>query len=134
MNRRQILFSALAILLAPTLATPATAAAPQVRTQAPGFYRMMLGAFELTVLSDGTAARPADEIMSKPDEIREMLARDHQALPIELSINAFLINTGSKLLLVDTGAGELFGPHSGGRLVANLRAAGTPLSRWMRCS
>lgn len=114
----------LTTLLAPRLATLAAAAAPQVRTQAPGFYRMMLGAFEVTVLSDGTAPRPVDEIMSKPDEIREILARDHQELPIELSINAFLINTGPTLLLIDTGAGELFGPHSGGRLVPNLRAAG----------
>lgn len=112
------------VLLAPALATPAAAVPPQMRTQAPGFYRMMLGTFEITVLSDGTAARPVDKIMSKPDEIREILARNHQALPIELSINAFLINTGSMLLLVDTGAGELFGPQSGGRLVANLRAAG----------
>lgn len=124
MDRRQMLALGLTTLLAPRLATPAAAAAPQVRTQAPGFYRMMLGAFEVTVLSDGTAPRPVDKIMSKPDEIREILARDHQALPIELSINAFLINTGSTLLLVDTGAGELFGPHSGGHLVANLRAAG----------
>jgi len=29
------------------------------------------------------------------------------------SVNAFLINTGSKLVLVDTGAGALFGPTVG---------------------
>jgi glyoxylase-like metal-dependent hydrolase (beta-lactamase superfamily II) len=102
----------------------ATAHAPQVGTQAPGFYRMMLGDFEVTVLSDGTVPRQVDEIMSKPDQIRKVLANAHQALPIELSINAFLINTGAQLILIDTGAGELFGPASGGRLIANLRAAG----------
>jgi glyoxylase-like metal-dependent hydrolase (beta-lactamase superfamily II) len=106
------------------LIIPAGAEAPQVRTQAPGFYRMMLGDFEVTVLSDGTASRHVDEIMSKPKEIRKALAHAHQALPIELSINAFLINTGVQLILVDAGAGELFGPASGGRLIANLRAGG----------
>jgi glyoxylase-like metal-dependent hydrolase (beta-lactamase superfamily II) len=109
-------------LLGPAMTAPA--AAPQIKAQAPGFYLIMLGNTEVTVLSDGTASRDVDKIMSKPEEIRQTLARDHQALPIEISINAFLINTGSKLILVDTGAGELFGPHSGGWLIANLRAAG----------
>lgn len=83
----------------------------------------MVGTDEITVLSDGTALREVDKIMSKPEEIRQMMADDHQALPVSLSINAFLINTGSKLILVDTGAGELFGATSG-NLIANMRAAG----------
>jgi hypothetical protein len=58
---------------------------------------MMLGDFEVTVLSDGTTPRHVDEIMNKPDQIRKVLANAHQALPIELSINAFLINTGATL-------------------------------------
>lgn len=33
---------------------PAHAAAPLAKTQAPGYYRMMLGEFEVTALSDGT--------------------------------------------------------------------------------
>jgi glyoxylase-like metal-dependent hydrolase (beta-lactamase superfamily II) len=115
------MLSLLGMLLASTTATQA--AAPQVKAQAPGFYRTMLGDDEITVLSDGTAPREVDKIMSKPEQIRQTMARNHQALPIELSINAFLINTGSKLILVDTGAGELFGATSG-KIVANLRAAG----------
>ncbi|MBR7784855.1 MBL fold metallo-hydrolase, partial [Undibacterium luofuense] len=35
----------------------------------------------------------------------------------------YLINTGSKLILIDTGAGSLFGPTLG-KLQANLKAAG----------
>ncbi|MES2041465.1 MAG: MBL fold metallo-hydrolase [Pseudomonadota bacterium] len=100
---------------------------PMAKFQAPGFYRMMLGSFEITVLSDGTATRHVDEIMSKPEEVRAAYAHRHEELPAELSINTYLINTGSKLLLVDTGAGELFGESgsaSSNRLVANLRAAG----------
>ena len=40
------------LLLAPL--SIATAAAPQLKTSAPGYYRMMLGDFEVTALSDGT--------------------------------------------------------------------------------
>jgi len=43
--------------------------------------------------------------------------------PVETSVNAYLINTGSKLVMVDAGSGSLFGPTLG-KLVANLRAAG----------
>ena len=99
------------------------AMAPRAEAPAPAFYRQMLGAFEVTVLWDGTTARQFDLIMSKPAVIRDTYARDHQALPAEMSINTFLINTGSKLVLVDTGGGGYVGPRAG-RLLANLRAAG----------
>lgn len=118
---RPFLFALSLALLSPVVT--AQAAVQQVGTQAPGYYRTILGAYEITVLSDGTAPREVDKIMSKPEEIRKTMADDHQALPIDLSINAFLINTGSKLILVDTGAGELLGATSG-KLIANMRAAG----------
>jgi glyoxylase-like metal-dependent hydrolase (beta-lactamase superfamily II) len=42
---------------------------------------------------------------------------------VDTSVNAYLINTGSKLVLVDTGAAGLFGPTLG-NLLGNLKAAG----------
>ncbi|MFL5346232.1 MAG: MBL fold metallo-hydrolase [Hyalangium sp.] len=106
---------------------PATAqaAAPQVKTQAPGYYRMMLGDFEVTALSDGTVDLPMDKLLTniKPGELDKALARSYLKTPVESSTNAFLINTGTKLVLVDTGAGNLFGPTLG-KLQANLKAAG----------
>ncbi|MEH2359568.1 MBL fold metallo-hydrolase [Nostoc sp.] len=101
----------------------AVAAPPQSKPSSTGFYRLMLGDFEVAALSDGVAVRELDKLSNKPREVREALARDHETLPVALSINAFLIHTGSKLLLVDTGAGELFGERSG-HLVSSLRAAG----------
>ncbi len=94
-----------------------------VPQQAVGFYRFRLGDFHITALSDGTALRDLPKIMSDPEKVRREMAVSHQALPVELSINCFLIDTGAKKILVDTGAGELFGATSG-QLVGNLRAAG----------
>ncbi|AUH52074.1 MBL fold metallo-hydrolase [Chromobacterium sp. ATCC 53434] len=105
---------------------PSLAAAPQIHAQAPGYYRMMVGQFEITALSDGTVKVPLDKLLhgESPEQIRQLLERGFQAPnKAETSINAFLINTGSKLLLVDSGAGDLFGPGSG-KLPANIRAAG----------
>ncbi|MFM0553667.1 MBL fold metallo-hydrolase [Paraburkholderia sediminicola] len=103
----------------------AMAAAHQVRTQGPGFYRVMLGDFEVTALLDGTHPFPVDTVMAdvSKDEVASDLARDDLTLPIQGSINAFLINTGSKLILIDTGAGLLYGSCCD-HLMANLRAAG----------
>jgi glyoxylase-like metal-dependent hydrolase (beta-lactamase superfamily II) len=91
--------------------------------QAPGFYRLRLGDFKITVLSDGTASRDLPSIMSNPGEVRAAFAAAHETLPVELSINCFLVDTGQMKVLVDSGAGALFGEASG-QLVVNMRAAG----------
>jgi glyoxylase-like metal-dependent hydrolase (beta-lactamase superfamily II) len=103
----------------------AYAGAPQVKAQAPGFYRMMLGDFEITALSDGTAALPMSKLLTNttPAKVQKALARSYLKDPVETSVNGYLINTGEKLVLVDTGAAGLFGPTLG-NLVANLKAAG----------
>lgn len=107
-----------------TLGT-AHAAAPMVKTSAPGFYRMMLGDFEVTALSDGTVNLPVDKLLTNttPAKTRKALARSFESAPLETSVNGYLINTGSKLVLIDTGAAKLFGPTLG-NLAANLKAAG----------
>jgi hypothetical protein len=48
------------------------------------------------VLSDGIASRNLEEILSQPGLVRDELTADHETEPIPLSINAFLINTGSR--------------------------------------
>jgi glyoxylase-like metal-dependent hydrolase (beta-lactamase superfamily II) len=103
----------------------AHAAAPQVKTKAPGYYRVMLGAFEITALSDGTVALPVDQLLTgtTPAKTEKSLARSFVKAPLETSVNAYLINTGTKLVLVDTGAAGLFGPTLG-RLGESLKAAG----------
>jgi glyoxylase-like metal-dependent hydrolase (beta-lactamase superfamily II) len=119
--------SGVAVALTVTLlfAASAEAGAPQLKAQAPGYYRLMLGEFEVTALSDGTFPMDAGKILSNvtPKELDAGLAKSFLKNPVETSVNGFLINTGSKLVLVDTGAGVLFGPTLG-KLLANLKASG----------
>jgi glyoxylase-like metal-dependent hydrolase (beta-lactamase superfamily II) len=103
----------------------AHAEAPAAKGQSPGWYRMPLGQFEVTALSDGTVALPVDKLLTnvKPERVTELLARSYLKAPVETSVNGYLINTGAKLVLIDVGAAGLFGPTLG-RLVANLKASG----------
>jgi glyoxylase-like metal-dependent hydrolase (beta-lactamase superfamily II) len=104
---------------------PADAAAPMVKTSAPGYHRILLGKFEITALSDGTTELPVDQLLSNttPAAVNAALARSFLRSPLESSFNGYLVNTGTKLVLIDTGAGTLFSPTLG-KLVANLKAAG----------
>jgi glyoxylase-like metal-dependent hydrolase (beta-lactamase superfamily II) len=120
------LLGALAIGLGSSLASlPAHAAAPMVKTAAPGFFRMMLGSFEITALSDGTLDLPVDQILldTTPEQVKAALAAAYLSNPVETSVSGYLINTGSKLILIDTGTAGAFGP-TGGKLLANLKASG----------
>jgi len=106
------------------LPLPVLADAPMVKTQAPGFYRLTIGDFEVTVLSDGTNQLQAMKLLQgDPREIAAALKRSFLGEQVETAHNGFLINTGSKLVLIDPGAGTMLGP-SMGDLTSNLRAAG----------
>lgn len=98
---------------------------PQAQFQAPGFYRFQLGAFEITALSDGTVPQQLDQLMHAPaSQIQQLVGERFGQLPLETSMNAYLVHTGAQLLLVDTGAGHSFGPGVGNHLLRNLAAAG----------
>jgi glyoxylase-like metal-dependent hydrolase (beta-lactamase superfamily II) len=111
------------IVFAAVLSTIGSRAFAQHLQQAPGYYRGKLGAFEITALSDGVAPRHMEQILSKPEVAVAEYGAVHESQPVNLSINAYLVNTGSRLVLIDTGAGELFGPSSG-HLISNLKASG----------
>jgi glyoxylase-like metal-dependent hydrolase (beta-lactamase superfamily II) len=107
------------------LATAAQAGAPQVKTQAPGYYRMMLGDIEVTALLDGTLDLQPKQLLTNTtqQDVGKLLDKSFQKDTVQTSVNGYLINTGSKLVLVDTGAAGLFGPTAG-NLLANLKASG----------
>lgn len=107
-----------------TAPTVAFASAPMVGVQAPGFYRLMVGDYEVTALSDGTVNLPVENLLHQPAaKTIASLKKSWQTVPLETSVNAFLVNTGTRLILIDAGGGGLFGPVLG-KLLANLQAAG----------
>jgi glyoxylase-like metal-dependent hydrolase (beta-lactamase superfamily II) len=122
--QRGILSTCLVLALA-ALASPALANAPLSKASTPGWYRMMLGDFEITALSDGTVALPVDKLLTNttPAKVEAALTRAYQKPQLETSVNCYLINTGSKLVLIDAGAGTLFGPTLG-KLLISLKASG----------
>ena len=125
MFSKHLIRAAAALVMATLAGTVAQAAAPPVGTQAPGYYRMKLGEFEITALTDGTFMMPVSKMLTNVSapELQQALAHAFLKEPLPLSVNGFLINTGNKLVLIDTGTGELTDPKIG-NLVANLRASG----------
>ncbi len=101
-------------------------AAHQLLAQQAACYRIKVGRFEVIALSDGTVPLDAEKLLhtNAPEKVHQLLQSAYLNNPIEVSINAFLINTGEKIILLDSGSGELFGPNYGGRLASSLRAAG----------
>lgn len=108
----------------------AQAEAPQVQTQVPGYYRTQLGDFEVTALYDGAIELETKLLKNaRPQDLNALLARMFVGNPkMQTAVNAYLINTGKNLVLVDTGAAKLFGP-SLGNIATNLKAAGYSLEQ-----
>ena len=120
----------LAGVAALTLAQPVvTQAAPisQQKTQAPGYYRMMLGELEITALYDGATHLPTSLLKGiNEQDAQKLLARmfiENNTSGVQTAVNGYLINTGKKLILVDAGTAQCFGPTLG-NMLNNLQAAG----------
>jgi len=98
--------------------------------QMPAAYRFKVGGLECTVVSDGplrlgtfSAELFKGVTQERIDEFvaANFLDKDN----FVINQNALVVNTGDKLVLVDTGMGfrKVYGPRTG-HLLANLRAAG----------
>jgi glyoxylase-like metal-dependent hydrolase (beta-lactamase superfamily II) len=134
MNRRTVLIGAAALgagVLAPAART--NAAAPMSGKQAPGFYRYKVGDFEVTVIADGVRPTPLadnfvrnqakDAVSSALVSIYPSHEKDRPVFPFTFTV----VNTGSKLVLIDSGLGPTTFEQSKGQLGqghSNLVAAG----------
>ncbi|MGE7136284.1 MBL fold metallo-hydrolase [Luteibacter sp. NPDC031894] len=110
---------------APIVPHTACAGVPQAkldREQA-GYFRFKLGKVDVIALSDGTVTLDLTKELSNPTEAARVMTRKGVKLPLDVSVNAFLILLDKKVILVDAGAGELFGPTLN-KLTSSLRAAG----------
>jgi glyoxylase-like metal-dependent hydrolase (beta-lactamase superfamily II) len=135
LSRRHLLTAAAAAGAATAL-TPfggpaARAAVPPTDAQAPGFYRYKVGSYECTSINDGARSFPMpDHWVSNVPKEQALAASDAAYMPkgmVTVPFNPQLINTGSKLILIDTGNGiATYEPSKGavGRTLQNLKAAG----------
>ena len=77
------------------------------------FTKTQVGDIEIFVLNDGNTTFETDTFTStNANEIKVLLDKAGQS-SIKTSFNAFLIKSGKEFTLVDSGAGELFGPIAG---------------------
>ena len=118
-------------VFAPRAVSPAMAAAPAAGKQAPGYYRYKVGSIEVTVVTDGVNRfKFADDHVTNKSrsEVNAALAaayleQDFMTTPY----NPVVVNTGAKLVVIDTGTSEANFERSkgaGGQFQANLKAAG----------
>ena len=134
LSRRNMLSGSASVAIASALAPAGTrsarSAVPIAGKQASGFYRYRVGALEVTVVTDGAMAFPVDTFVSNasPQEVKSALAAayiDTDMLSVPFA--PVVVNTGSKLVLIDTGLGDAAFAGSKGRvgqLAGNLKAAG----------
>jgi glyoxylase-like metal-dependent hydrolase (beta-lactamase superfamily II) len=102
--------------------------APQGR-QVPAWYRIAVGDFEVTAINDGLLALdPAVYAAADQAEAKQMLERAHRLQGgVPTAVNAYAVNTGGTLVLIDTGASTGMGANLG-KIPANLTAAGLDAS------
>jgi glyoxylase-like metal-dependent hydrolase (beta-lactamase superfamily II) len=105
----------------------AAAAAPPADKQASAIYRYKIGSYQLTALYDGIWYRPITDKFIRNAPFAEVEhALDAAFMPhdkLATPFTALVVNTGSKLVLIDTGTGGQISP-SAGELRDNLVAAG----------
>lgn len=96
--------------------------------QVPGFYRQQIGNLQVTALLDGVIWLPHETVKGvEAPQLSALLAADFvptRPEGIQTALNAFLVRRGERLMLVDAGAAQCFGPTTG-KLLENLRASGT---------
>ena len=104
----------------------ARAAQPPAASQAPTYFRYRVGDMQVTAINDGMAYRSLDGFIpnAAPEAVKQALADNF--LPTDrfpITFTTLVVNTGGKLVLIDTGNGDLGAPTSG-TWMANFRAAG----------
>jgi glyoxylase-like metal-dependent hydrolase (beta-lactamase superfamily II) len=124
---RRTLLAGTAVAAIAAGADPAVAAAPPADKQSPAIYRYKIGSYELTALYDGIWYRPiTDKFIRNAPFADVEHALDAAFMPhdkLATPFTALVVNTGSKLVLIDTGTGGQISATAG-ELPDNLIAAG----------
>jgi glyoxylase-like metal-dependent hydrolase (beta-lactamase superfamily II) len=92
--------------------------------QTPGVHHRAVGDAVVTALNDGILEASFDLLTNiDPAEPPTLHQAAFRAIPPRITVNAFLVQIGERLTLVDSGCGGVMGP-SLGRLADNLAAMG----------
>jgi len=125
-SRRTALGAAVVAALTPSMLRSGKAAQPAAGSQAPGFYRFKVGDLEVTAINDGFATRPLAGFIKNASDQDVEKALAAAFLPtdkIVIPFTTLVVNTGGKLVLLDTGNGDAGAPTTG-LWMKNFRAAG----------
>ena len=112
LTRRTVLSGAAAANAIAPLAAPMGGfrRGPPAGTQVPGWYRYKVGSFEITVVTDGVNRfkLPDDHRRQcQKEEVNAALLAVHMEPDVFVGpYNPIVVNTGQKLVLIDTGTGE----------------------------
>lgn len=132
-TRRNLLSTAAGAAVAAALPIDVSlrAATPPAGKQAPGFYRYKVGTIEVTVATDGARSFPLPDgfvLNANKDELNKALEAAYMPRDrMTIHFAPIVLNTGGKLILIDTGYGEkvyLDSKGGAGQLRSNLAAAG----------
>src|SRR5258708_2664463 len=128
LSRRELFTGSAALALYATLPPAAQARVPLTAEQSPGVFRQTVGGMEVTALLDGDLTLPPELFpAAKPEEQKALAERALSPYPVRSHTNAYAVNTGDKLYLVDTGTGAFAAAFPGtqlGHLGEPLAAAG----------
>ena len=115
-DRRKFLGAAAGLIAASILPKNALAlAAP---------YSFKQGAYDVTVVSDGTLTLPLALFPdAKPEELAELLGAMAKGDQAQFEASPLLFRQGGEVVLMDTGSGGNFAP-SAGKVIESLKAVG----------
>lgn len=129
-NRRHAMAAGAAALAAPAFLTassaPVFAQAAAAAAQAPGFYKYKVGDITVTAINDGFFNRPLEGFIRNAELPAVQSAMSAAFLPtnaVPIPFNTLVVETGGKVVLLDTGNGNVGAPTSG-TWMTNFKAAG----------
>lgn len=92
--------------------------------QVPTIYHRRVGDILVTTICDGYIEAAPEALKNiTPDESASLLAQAFQPPRPRITVNAFLVRTGDRTVLIEAGSGHSLGPTLGW-IPANLAAAG----------
>lgn len=117
LDRRKFLASAAGLIAAGVIPRSALALAQP--------YKLKIGTFDATIVSDGHLFMPWTVIApdAPPDELRKLLSLQLTGDTVVMEANLVVLRSSNEVILVDAGAGSGF-QQTAGKLGGNLELAG----------